>query len=127
MIESQYTPGPWEYVRNIANHESEMRTADGSIVESSIGWRLCKIEVNGPNPDADGQVMAAAPEMHEALACWQDARLESQFTYLSSRTHERWDKRFSEFYPGTKLETVHGLMRLAMALCDMAVLKAEGN
>ena len=69
-----WTPGPWRFDREHDNEEEFVPHGVGGSVCTGeyprIGWTLARVWHDGPNPDADAYLIAAAPELFEALAAF---------------------------------------------------------
>jgi hypothetical protein len=68
---SAHTPGPWRFEPRIWNTpDAENREAsDGSIVSLKNGerdWFVARVD-NAPQAEANARLIAAAPELYEAL------------------------------------------------------------
>jgi hypothetical protein len=62
MTDSKHTPGPWEYVSEDDGH---------SIYDCDCGFHIARV-TDGLPPgvtEANARLIAAAPEMYEALEC----------------------------------------------------------
>lgn len=55
MSSAKFTPGPWEYNERLC------------AISGNEGWKIAHIFDYGGNGESDAQLIAAAPEMYEAL------------------------------------------------------------
>jgi len=72
MLKLNHTPGPW---RN-ESYGTPVFGSDGSLVAAGIGIRAASehvCTVYSKNADANARLIAAAPELLEALKCLRDA------------------------------------------------------
>ena len=61
------TQGPWEFVPGEDN-EDDTENSVGSIKGGAQGAsHLARVWADGPNPEGDGRIMAAAPDLLAAL------------------------------------------------------------
>lgn len=72
MTEIKHTPGPWEYVPSNGNHGAYVADMDGCsvcdcYVVSGGGSGRLFYDFQGEMSDANARLIAAAPEMLEAL------------------------------------------------------------
>lgn len=84
---SGHTPGPWFptfYVyqdsRKIQRISASTRMNGAIIVADNAG--VCEVKRAGPRAAADAQLIAAAPEMLDALREYLDARETGDYTSL---------------------------------------------
>lgn len=69
----RHTEGPWEFVPGVDN-EDDTENSVGSIKGGAPGaLHLARVWADGPNPERDARLMAAAPVL---LAALQKARAE---------------------------------------------------
>ena len=66
-----HTKGPWELILNYDNN------LKGSIkgrhtIKDSDGWNIARIWESAPNAEANARLIAAAPDMLEALQWYVD-------------------------------------------------------
>lgn len=66
---SGHTPGPWRFALGKDNSGDDEDATLGSIVTTSeLGdFHIARVWSDGPAPNADARLIAAAPEMLEAL------------------------------------------------------------
>lgn len=61
-----HTSGPWHYESGVFNQEVSQTAASGSIMDAD-GWYIATIERVGGQEDANARLIAAAPDLLEAL------------------------------------------------------------
>ena len=61
MIQEQFTPGPWEAVRDEKNERWQIQETDNN------GLVLVQHTFDGEEAEANANLIAAAPDMYEAL------------------------------------------------------------
>lgn len=71
MSEVKHTPGPWRYDRHadFSETDSAVTAENGHIVICQI-WGLDVEAINDPQSEANGRLLAAAPDMLAALNGW---------------------------------------------------------
>ena len=58
MKKQQHTPGPWKI-------DDDFKTS--TVITDDTDMVICRIHGSGPSADADGRLIAAAPDLLEAL------------------------------------------------------------
>ena len=61
---SMHTKGEWKYRKKRFNYGDDIDKPLGSIMAN--GWFICRID-NAPEAEANANLIAAAPELYEAL------------------------------------------------------------
>lgn len=64
MTTNKHTPGPWDYFATPQDHSMPFRIADLETAKRTIGWAYVS---------RDARLMAAAPDLLEALESLLDA------------------------------------------------------
>ena len=76
MNQSQYTPGPWlqSHRKAIGGYSTEVYTPDGEVI-ATVAWypRRLNETTTGTDREANARLIAAAPELLEALQLYMDA------------------------------------------------------
>lgn len=97
MSEAKFTEGPWEFVAdddNLLGAGGKDAMIDGFVAGSVMAdyLHVCRIWNDGPNPEEDARLIAAAPDLYEALR--SAVSLLEQFVSTDDPRDETiWDAR----------------------------------
>lgn len=115
MPKTKPTPGPWG---------SQQCPDSGDLIVFRSGKRVATVDTGNHH---DAELIAAAPDMLEALECSEDCRIAGGYTIFWNSMREKWQPRFQELFEGRELREIDDLFKLDIARTSRAIDKAKGD
>lgn len=72
---SKHTPGPWFMTKGLPGYRSRINSTP-----QNLGWDLAHV-CNGPEADANARLIAAAPDLLEALQLMVDRFIDTEGSF----------------------------------------------
>lgn len=66
-VKTQFTPAPWDYVPGDFNSKEEEASGHYTGGIYADGWCIAVMEADAPEPEANANLIAAAPDLYAAL------------------------------------------------------------